>query len=83
MGLRGWLKRLERAAAQELAEIPQRDGPAGRFPRGTVAEAFICLYEGRDHPLLAAARNSSDPKWSQGVYADDPAIFRDVPDLSE
>lgn len=81
--MRGWIKCLERVAGRELVEIPQRTGPARRFPREAVEEAFIALCEGRDHPLLDAARSSSDPEWSEGVYATDPATLRDVPDLSE
>jgi len=37
---------------------------------------FQTLGAGEDaapeHPLLEAARNSSDPLWSQSVYAEDP-----------
>ena len=38
-----------------------------------------------EHSLLAAARNSSDPYWSQGMYAiNDPDEWvKLVPDLSE
>jgi hypothetical protein len=83
MSLRGWLKRLERASAKELIEIPQRDGRVERFPSRAVPEAFVCLCEGRDHPLLAAARNSSDSWWSEGAYSTDPATIRAAEDLSE
>jgi hypothetical protein len=83
MRLRGWLKRLERASTKELIAIPQRDGTVERFPPAAAAEAFICLCEGRDHPLLVAARNSSDGSWSEGAYSTDPATMQDVEDLSE
>ena len=38
-----------------------------------------------EHPLIAAARNSSDPEWANSVYAiEDPAAHvAPVEDLSE
>jgi hypothetical protein len=38
-----------------------------------------------EHPLLVAARNSSDPYWSQGIYAvNDPDEWvKPIEDLSE
>ena len=83
MGLRGWLRRLERGAREEVIVIPQRDGTVARFPQSVAAEAFLALCEGRDHPLLQAARNSSDLSFSGGVYATDPTEMRNVEDLSE
>jgi hypothetical protein len=77
VGLRGWVKRLEHAAREEMIEIPQRDGTVARFPRSAGIEAFMNLM-GRlgageeappEHPLVAAARNSSDPKWSESFFA--------------
>jgi hypothetical protein len=41
------------------------------------------MCDGRDHPRLVAARNSSDAWWSEGVYSTDPATMQDVEDLSE
>ncbi len=85
MGLRGWLRRLERDAQGEMIEIPQNDGTVARFPQSVAAEAFLSLCEGRDHPLLQAARNSSDLSFSSfaSVYATDPAEMRNVEDRSE
>ncbi len=83
MGLRGWLRRLERGAREEMIEIPLRDGTTARFPQSVAAEAFLSLCEGRDHPLLQAARNSSENSFSGGVYATDPTEMRNVEDLSE
>jgi hypothetical protein len=93
MGLRGWLKRLERAAEEEMIVIPQRDGTVRKFPAQEGMEAYMNLMErlgaGEDappeHPLIAAARNSTDPEWSQSFYAvNDPEEWvQPVEDLSE
>jgi hypothetical protein len=83
VGLRGRIKRLERDARGEMIAIPQPDGSVERFPQSVAAEAFLSLCEGRDHPLLQAARNSSDLSFSGGVYATDPTEMRNVEDLSE
>lgn len=93
MGLRGWLKRLERDAQGEMIEIPQNDGTVARFPEAAARDAFLNLVDrmgaGEDappeHPLLAAARRSSDPGWSESNYAvEDPeAHAAPVTDLSE
>jgi hypothetical protein len=40
VGLRGRLKRLERAARGEMIEIPQKDGTVARFPQSSAVEAF-------------------------------------------
>ena len=91
-GLRGWLKRLERAGAEEEIVIPQRDGTVARFPRSAGMEAYANLMDrmgaGEDapeeHPLIAAARNSSEPKWSQSFYAvNDEGLTDPIEDLSE
>ena len=58
MGLRGWIRRLEANAREEILEVPQRDGTVRRFPQSAGAEALVSLLDGRDHPLAAAARNS-------------------------
>jgi hypothetical protein len=90
--IRGWVKRLEREARGELVEIPQRDGAARRFPQSELAVAYINLMErlgaGEDappeHPVLVAARNSSDPYWSESLYAEDPHEWtKPVPELFE
>ncbi len=80
MGLRSWVKRLERAARGEYIEIPQKDGTTARFPESAGMDAFMNLMDrmgaGEDappeHPLIAAARNSSDPKWSRSFFAAAP-----------
>ena len=95
MGLRDKLRRLERAAEEEMLVIPQKDGTIARFPASEGMEAFMNLMDrlgaGEDappeHPLIAAARNSSDPKWSESFFyaaAGDPDEWiKPVPDLSE
>lgn len=90
--MRSWLKKLERLAEDELVIIPQRDGTVRRFPQSALIEAYRNLYArlgaGEDappeHPMLAAARDSSDPQWSQTALGEDPDQWvRPVPDLSE
>jgi hypothetical protein len=92
MGLRSWLKRLERAAEDEMIVIPQLDGPVRRFPTSASRDAYLNLFERLgageeappEHPLLAAARNSSDAWWAGSVYAEDPDEWiKPVEDLSE
>ena len=82
MGLRGWIKRLERDAREEMIEIPQQDGTVKRFPQSAGMEALIALIDGRDHPLAEAARNSSEHKWTHSFYSAFP-IDDDIEDLSQ
>jgi len=82
MGLRGWIKRLERDAREEMIEIPQQDGAVKRFPQSAGMEAFMALMDGRDHPLAEAARNSSEREWTHSFYSAFP-IDEDIEDLSE
>ncbi len=93
MGLRDRLKRLERAAEEEMIIIPQKDGPPKKFPPGAGMDAYMNMMdrlgagEGAppEHPLIAAARNSSDPKWAKSFFGvEDPDSWTEpVPDLSE
>ncbi len=92
MGLRDRLRRLELEAEGVMIVIAQKDGTVARFPLSDAEEAFINCMErlcaGEDappeHPLIAAVRNSSDPKWSKGIYAVHPEDWiKPVPDLSE
>jgi len=82
MGLRGWIKRLERDAQEEMIEIPQQDGTVKRFPQSAGMETLLALIDGHDHALAIAARNSSEPKWSGSFYS---AFLMDeeIEDLSE
>jgi hypothetical protein len=87
------LRGLELAAEGEIIAIPQLDGAVARFPQTAGMDAFINLMDrmgaGEDappeHPLIAAARNSSEPKWANSIYAvEDPGAWTDpVEDLSE
>ena len=92
--LRGWLRRLERQSeGAGVVSIPQVDGSVRRFPEYELREAYSNLMQrlgaGDDaepeHPLVEAARNSSDPAWTSSVYAvDDPDDWiAPVEDLSE
>jgi hypothetical protein len=92
MGLRSWLKRLEHEAWGKMVAIPQRDGTVARFPQSALREAYANhmarLGAGEDappeHPLLVAARNSSEARWLESVYVEDPEEWvQPVEDLSE
>ncbi len=90
---RGPIRRLECDAEEEMLIIPQRDGTVKKFPPGAGMDAYMNMMErlgaGEDappeHPLIAAARNSSDPKWLHSFFAvEDPDEWiKPVPDLSE
>ena len=90
VGLRGWIKRLERDARGEMVAIRQPDGSVARFPQSELAAAYLDSVDravGRSdpaqpwHPLCAAARNSPDPAWQDSFYACERA--EPVEDLSE
>jgi hypothetical protein len=94
MTLRNWLKRLERDAQEEMIVIPQADGTVKRFPQSAAKEAFMNAMARMgagseadappEHPLVEAARNSSDPEWSQSFYAEGGEGWTDpIEDLSE
>jgi hypothetical protein len=82
---------LEKRARQHAVEIPQEDGTVAKFPWSAAADAYVNLMARLgageeappEHPLLAAARNSSDPWWRSSVYAADEDITAPIPDLSE
>jgi hypothetical protein len=80
--IRNWLKRRERGAREEMIEIPQPDGTVKRFLQSAAPEALISLIDGQDHPLAAAARNSSSPEWQRSFFSSTP-IDQDAEDLSE
>jgi hypothetical protein len=93
VGIRGRLRKVESAAEEKMIVIPQRDGTVRRFPAEEGMKAYMNLMErlgaGVDappeHPLIAAARNSTDLEWSQSFYAvNDPEEWvQPVEDLSE
>jgi hypothetical protein len=88
-------RRLRALEDDEQLVIPQIDGPPAKFPRSAYVEAFMnCmdrLEVGPDipprHPMLDAARNSSDPAWRDSYFADidvdDEDVIEPPPDLSE
>ena len=91
MGFRDKIKRLERLAEGEYVAIPQQDGTVAKFPPSAAAAAVVNFFDrlgaGEDappeHPLIEAARNSSDPWWRGSFYAADENITEPVEDLSE
>jgi hypothetical protein len=92
VALRDRLRRIEHAAEEGIIVIPQRDGTVRRFPSSAGEEAFVNLMDrlgaGEDappeHPLIAAARNSSGSRWSESLYAVSGEGWMDkVEDLSE
>ena len=92
MSIRERLRRLEREAEEEMIVIPQLDGTVKRFPSSAGVDAYMNLMDrlgtGEDappeHPLIEAARNSSEPKWSESFYAANDEGWTDpVEDLSE
>jgi hypothetical protein len=70
VGLRNWIKRLEREAEEEMIVIPQQDGTVKRFSSSAGMDAFMNLMDRLgagevappEHPLIEAARTSSDSK---------------------
>jgi hypothetical protein len=87
------LRRLELQATSEMLEIPQRDGTVACSPVSEYLEAYSNMMDrlgvGEDappeHPLIAAARHSSDLDWSKSFFAvEDPDEWvKPIPDLSE
>jgi hypothetical protein len=74
----GFRRRLRALEETEQLVIPQIDGPPAKFPRSAYVEAFMCcmarLKGGPDipprHPLVVAARNSSDKAWRESFFGD-------------
>ena len=88
-------RRLHVLEETDMLSIPQIDGTPARFPRSAYVEAFTCcmarLKGGTDipprHPLVVAARNSSDKAWRESFFGDidvaDEDVIEPPPDLSE
>jgi hypothetical protein len=76
-----------------MITIPQQDGTVAKFPQWAAGEAMANCFDrlgaGEDappeHPLIEAARNSSDPKWTGSLFAvNDPDDWtKAIEDLSE
>jgi hypothetical protein len=78
VGLKDRIRRLQRRAEGPVVSIPQTDGTVKRFPEGALREAFLedvgrttgrIGHDTPVHPLLVAARNSSDPTWPGSFFA--------------
>jgi hypothetical protein len=93
MGLRGWIRRAERAARGEMIAIPMKDGTTKYFTMRDYREAYSNavrrLGAGEDapprHPMLDAAAASSDPAWRRSYFfdLDYEGATEEVEDLSE
>ena len=91
MALWARLRKLEQVAEEQIIVIPQQDGTVKRFPQSAGMDAYMNLMDrlgaGEDappeHPLIVAARNSSDPTWSESFYASDETWTEPIEDLSE
>jgi hypothetical protein len=71
MGIRDRLRRLERAADEELITFELKDGTVARFPERAFTECFMHEYErgrrhhdgedpGPAHPMVDALRDAKD-----------------------
>ena len=91
MGFKDKLRRLELLAEGDMLIIPQQDGPPARFPQSSIAAALLNFFErlgaGEDappeHPLLEAARNSSDARWCRSFFGINEDVTAPIADLSE
>jgi hypothetical protein len=87
MGLRARMRRLERAAEEEMVVIPQQDGTVRRFPADVVfPEAFIhetgrwrAAYRGETvperHPLIDALRKAKDPGLVEAIASEHGSVI--------
>jgi hypothetical protein len=89
MGLRDRVRTLTRRAEGPMVEIERPDGTYARFPQSELGPAYLVVLDREcghdvDHPLARAARNSSDPKWRNSVWAGPEKVPEEPPeDLSE
>ncbi len=87
--MRDRLKRLLKLAEGNYVTIPQPGGPPARFPESALKDAFLsavrreCGEDVPDHPLSAAARNSTDSQWRDSLVAGVEEVPDHVADLSE
>ena len=72
--LRRLVRSLERTARGERIAIPQKGGSTLYFTRADYAAAYCNVIDRvadpstERHPLLEAARNSSDPRWRSRLF---------------
>ena len=91
--LKGRLRKVGAEIAGEMISIPQRNVTVRRFPPGA-GEAALLNFIDRigageeappEHPLMEAARNSSEPTWAGSFFvtSDPDEWVKPIPDLSE
>jgi hypothetical protein len=90
---KGRLRKAEAELARETITIRQRDGTVRCFPPGAGEEALLNFVERigageeapPEHPLMEAARNSSEPRWAGSFFAvyNPDEWVRPTEDLSE
>jgi hypothetical protein len=91
MGLKDRLKKLEQRSKGSTIVIAQEGGPPAEFPVHAGMDAFTNFMErmgaGEDalpeHPLITAAKNSTDPKWKYSFFAVNDDLTTPIEDLSE
>ncbi len=74
-----------------MITIAQQDGTVAKFPPSDLKAAYLNLVARMgagasappEHPLLEAARNSSDPKWSGSLFATDGDVTATPVELYE
>jgi hypothetical protein len=92
MGLKDRVRRALRVSREDDIVIPQQDGSIRRFPRSAYKDAFLNAIERLGakedapprHPMLDAAKNSSDRKWREFYFGDldYPGATEPIEDLS-
>jgi hypothetical protein len=89
MGIRRWLRRVERDSEGGAAYISQINGPPVRVSNEAMKEAWassVARLVGKDVPehwVSKAARRSPDPDWRDNLIARAHIIGEKPEDLSE
>lgn len=91
MGHKRRLRHLEQLAEGDMLTIPQKDGTVAKFPTSAGEEAFLNFIARMgagvdappEHPLIEAARNSSEARWSESFFAASDDVTAPIEDLSE
>ena len=66
MGVKSWLRKLERGYRGEMVRIPQPDGTSAQFREKDLADAYLVAHDrelgrsNKDHPLCQAAQGVSE-----------------------
>jgi hypothetical protein len=91
MALSDRVRRLQKLARGDMVAIPLPGGTVEYFHGYEAQDAFSNMMERMrapegerppEHPLLKAARNSTDPKWAETVYSSDESLLA-AEDMSE